>query len=205
MKAFRRIVFFINFVFALAASLLIYFGVADYPAFLGEWVTDTVASLQNSLTLFSAVLGSCLVIVALDLFYIFAAARRSILAADRGLKIERPEGEVIVRASAIESVLCQTLDSQPLVEWARVRVAGGRREKSRTVIAATVRLAETIDIPSAVRDIQAALKSRFEELLGPERPVSINVIVSRLGKRGPGEPEPHREEVFRPRYTVEEE
>jgi hypothetical protein len=205
MRAFRRIVFTINLVFALATSLLIYWGFAGFPPALTDWVRDTVLAAQSSLGLFTAILVSCFVVVALNLFYIFAAARNAIRAGDRGLKIERPEGEVTVRASAIESVLCQDLDALTLIDWAKVRVAGGRRETSRTIITAIVRLAEAVDIPSTVRDIQATLKNRFEELLGPDRPVSINVIVSRLGKRPPGEPEHTRDEVIRPRYTVEEE
>jgi len=205
MRAYRKIVLFINFVFALAASLLIYLGVAGYPEPLANWVKQTLVSAQGSLSLFSGILAACFIVVALDLFYIFAILRRAILASDRGLKIERPEGEVVVRAAAIESVLWQTLDSLPTIDWAKVRVAGGRREKSRSFITTIVRLAETTDIPSVVRDIQTTLKTRFEELLGSERPVSIKVVVSRLGKRPPGEPEPPREEVFRPRYTVEEE
>ena len=205
MRAFRKIVFTINLVFALATSLLIYWGFAGFPPALMDWVRDTALAAQSSLGLFAGILASCFVVVALNLFYIFAAARNAIRAGDRGLTIERPEGVVTVRASAIESVLCQDLDALTLIDWAKVRVAGGRRETSRTIITAIVRLAEAVDIPATVRDIQATLKNRFEELLGSERPVSINVIVSRLGKRPPGEPEPTRDEVIRPRYTVEEE
>ncbi len=205
MKPFTKFVHFVDWVFTLVVALLFFWWLAQYPPFLSSLATRLTAAARTSDTVIISTLIAFAAIILLNLIYILVALRALLAASDRGLGLERPEGNVVVKASAVESVLAQVLRTSPQIEQAKINVKGGRREKSRTVVTARVRMSEALDIPAAVRETQAVLKSRFEELFGPQRPVSINIVVTRLGKKLPAESEPPQDEVIRPRYTVEEE
>lgn len=205
MKAFRRIVLLIDLVATVTAALLIFVGISDFPSRAGVWVRDLALATQTDHRLFVTVLTSCLVILAINLFFIFYAIRYTLLLSDRGLRIDRPDGRVFVKASAIEAVLVQALKGLPQVDLAKVYVIGGKREKSRTFITIQVRLVEAVDVPSTVRELQSTVKTRFAELFGTQRLVFVNVIVHRFGKKSGGEPEIPPGDIIRPRYTVEEE
>jgi len=204
-KPFTKFVHFVDWVFTLVVALLFFWWLAQYPPFLSSLATRLTAAARTSDTVIISTLIAFAAIILLNLIYILVALRALLAASDRGLGLERPEGNVVVKASAVESVLAQVLRTSPQIEQAKINVKGGRREKSRTVVTARVRMSEALDIPAAVRETQAVLKSRFEELFGPQRPVSINIVVTRLGKKLPAESEPPQDEVIRPRYTVEEE
>ncbi len=126
----------------------------------------------------------------------------------RNLKFRNPAGDVVVYLGAVEECLSREAKGSEEVHDVKVRVFAGKGENKPVVIAASVWLWDTTDVPTVVARLQEKLKKRFLEILNIEEPVEVQVMLKKLVRKKEEKPEKPEvegeEETFQgPQYPVE--
>ena len=111
-------------------------------------------------------------------------ARRS-----REISYTTESGKVSVNLIAIEEALTRTIEGEPEVKKAHVRVYEDRVKRT-VVIEATATLWEVPNVTERNRACQRLLRRRFAELMPEQAQVEVNLSIHRLHVRPPPSPEP---------------
>lgn len=99
---------------------------------------------------------------------------------ERTIAFENPDGQVLISLTAIEDFVKKVLKDLPEVKELRPNVRAG---KKGVTIMTRVTLFSDINIPETTEKIQNIVKSKTQDLLGIEEPVSIKIHVSKIAHR----------------------
>lgn len=110
---------------------------------------------------------------------------------ERTIAFENPDGQVTISLTAIEEFIKRAIKQLPEVKELRPNV---RASKKGITIINRVTLFSDVHIPETTEKIQNIVKSRVQDMLGVEEPISIKVHVVKIShKEEPGK-EPKKED-----------
>ncbi len=173
--------FFYTIVFLVIGSLFI---VISLNIISQEMAIDAVAALYTTTNtrLILGLTGILLVFISVMVVQLAVGKIRR----EKTIAFENPDGQVTISLSAIEDFIKRALKQLPEVKELKPSVRAGK--KGITIIN-RVTLFSDVNIPEMTEKIQAIVKTRVQEMLGVDEPLSIRVHVVKIV---------HKEEPLKP-------
>lgn len=164
--------FFYTLVFFIVAALFIVIALNVIPQ---ELVSDTVAAIyaSNNTRLVLGITGLLLLFISIMVIQITMGK----IQREKTIAFENPDGQVTISLTAIEDFIKRALKQLPEVKELRPSVKAG---KKGIKIINRVTLFSDINIPETTERIQNIVKSRVQDMLGVEEPISIRVHVVKI-------------------------
>ncbi len=102
------------------------------------------------------------------------------LEAERNVAFRTEYGEVMVSLSAIEDYIRKLLRQDLDIRDIRTKVSA--RKRGLLILLKAVIVSES-NIPAITERIQSQIKTKIQEMLGMEEPVTIRVYISKIGEK----------------------
>ncbi len=166
------VLFFYTLVFVIIGGLFIVVALNLIPQ---EAIMDTVNTLYTALNLRLALglTGALLIFISVVVVQITIGKVQR----EKTIAFENPDGQVTIALSAIEDFIKRALKQLPEVKELRPNVKAGKKGIS---IINKVVLFSDINIPETTEKIQNIVKTRVQDMLGVEEPISIRVHVVKI-------------------------
>lgn len=177
MKAFLRIVMFLNGLVAAAIALeclFLAYPVAWGPKLPTRWLHDLAATPPAAPYL---ALGGTVLLILNGIAFsrrIFGSYRTKDIELVPGAK----DGEVRVRTAAVEELLARVAESNPVVLKARVRVYTQLFRRHRVVC--SLSMAESPELHRAVEQVRIRVQERFLAAIPGSARVAVDVSVTEI-------------------------
>ena len=110
---------------------------------------------------------------------------------EKTIAFENPDGQVTISLSAIEDFIKRALRQLPEVKELKPNVRAGKKGIS---IVTRVTLYSDAKIPETTEKIQNLVKTRVQDMLGVEEPISIRVHVVKIVHKEESPKNPHKDE-----------
>jgi uncharacterized alkaline shock family protein YloU len=110
---------------------------------------------------------------------------------EKTIAFENPDGQVTISLSAIEDFIKRALKQLPEVKELKPSVRAG---KKGILIINRVTLFSDVNIPEMTEKIQSIVKTRVQEMLGVEEPISIRVHVVKIVHKEEGPKNPNKDD-----------
>jgi len=164
--------FFYTLVFFIVGGTLI---VVAFNAVPQDLVTDTIATIYASpnTRLAMGFVGALLIFISILVVQITVGKMHR----EKTIAFENPDGQVTISLTAIEDFIKRALKQLPEVKELRPSVKAG---KKGIKIINRVTLYSDINIPETTERIQNIVKTRVQDMLGVEEPISIRVHVVKI-------------------------
>lgn len=164
--------FFYTLVFLIIAALFI---VVALNIISQELVTNTVVAIyaSSNTRLALGITGALLILISAMVIQITMGK----IQREKTIAFENPDGQVTISLTAIEDFIKRALKQLPEVKELRPSVKAG---KKGIKIINRVTLFSDINIPETTERIQNIVKSRVQDMLGVEEPISIMVHVVKI-------------------------
>jgi uncharacterized alkaline shock family protein YloU len=109
---------------------------------------------------------------------------------EKTIAFENPDGQVTISLSAIEDFIKRALKQLPEVKDLKPSVKAG---KKGIFIINRVTLFSDVNIPEMTEKIQTIVKTRVQDMLGVEEPISIKVHVVKIVHKEEGPKNPNKD------------
>jgi len=164
--------FFYTLVFLAVGTLLI---VVSLNLVSPEMIIDVVNNIYatSNVRLVLGVTGLLLVLISFAVVNVAAGKMQR----EKTIAFENPDGQVTISLSAIEDFIKRAMKQLPEVKELRPNVRAG---KKGIAIINRVILFSDINIPETTEKIQNIVKTRVQDMLGVEEPISIKVHVVKI-------------------------
>ncbi|MFA5143142.1 MAG: alkaline shock response membrane anchor protein AmaP [Candidatus Omnitrophota bacterium] len=140
-----------------------------------EAIVDTIAMLyaMTNIRLILGLTGLVLIFISIMVVQLTVGKIRR----EKTIAFENPDGQVTIALSAIEDFIRRALRQLPEVKELKPNVRAG---KKGIIIINKVTLFSDVNIPETTEKIQNIVKSRVQDMLGVEEPISIRVHVVKI-------------------------
>jgi uncharacterized alkaline shock family protein YloU len=140
-----------------------------------EYITETVSTVYatNNIRLIMGIGGILLVFISIMVVQIAMGK----IQREKTIAFENPDGQVTISLSAIEDFIKRAMKHMPEVKELRPNV---RASKKGITIVNRVTLFSDVNIPETTEKIQSVVKSRVQDMLGVEEPITIRVHVVKI-------------------------
>jgi uncharacterized alkaline shock family protein YloU len=167
--------FFYTVVFLLVGGLFIAISLNQIPP---EMITDILRTVYDSpdIRLIVGMTGILLIFISMLVVQITMGKIKR----EKTIAFENPDGQVTISLSAIEDFIKRALKQLPEVKELRPNVRAGKKGIS---IVNRVTLFSEINIPETTEKIQNIVKSRVQDMLGVDEPITIKVHVVKIVHR----------------------
>jgi len=164
--------FFYTLVFLFIGGLFIVVSLNLIPQ---EIVTETVSTVYatTNIRLILGITGILLIFISL----MVAQIAMGKIQREKTIAFENPDGQVTISLTAIEDFIKRALKQLPEVKELKPNVRAGKKGIS---IINRVTLFSDINIPETTEKIQNIVKTRVQDMLGVEEPISIRVHVVKI-------------------------
>jgi uncharacterized alkaline shock family protein YloU len=166
------VLFFYTMVFVIIGVVFIAVSLGLIPQ---EYVADTINTLygEYNIRLIIGITGILMIIISMLVVRVTIGT----IQREKTIAFENPDGQVTISLSAIEDFIKRALKQLPEVKELRPHVRAGK--KGITIIN-RVTLFSDINIPETTEKIQNLVKTRVQDMLGVEEPISIKVHVVKI-------------------------
>lgn len=164
--------FFYTLVFLLMGALCVAISLNLIPQ---ELVSDTLNTMYaaTNVRLIVGVTGLLLIFISAAVVQITIGK----IQREKTIAFENPDGQVTISLTAIEDFIKRALKQLPEVKELRPSVKAGKKGIS---VINRVTLFSDINIPEITEKIQGIVKSRVQDMLGVEEPITIKVHVVKI-------------------------
>ena len=164
--------FFYTLVFLVLGCLFISMALTSITQ---EMIIDSLNSMYSSSNtrLILGVTGILLIFISMMVVQITMGKIKR----EKTIAFENPDGQVTISLSAIEDFIKRALKQLPEVKELRPNVRAG---KKGIIIINRVTLFSDVNIPDMTEKIQNIVKTRVQEMLGVEEPITIRVHVVKI-------------------------
>ena len=178
--------FFYTLVFLLIGAFLIIVSLNLIPQ---ELITDTVSTIYatTNIRLILGITGVLLIVISMMVVQLVVGKFQR----EKTIAFENPDGQVTIALSAIEDFIKRALKQLPEVKELRPNVRAGKRG---IAIINRVTLFSDVNIPEITEKIQNIVKTRVQDMLGVEEPITIKVHVVKIVHKEETAKEPKPEE-----------
>jgi len=166
---------FYTLVFLLVGGAFIAISLNQIPP---EMLTDMLRTVYDSpdIRLIVGITGILLIFISL----LVVRLTMGKITREKTIAFENPDGQVTISLSAIEDFIKRALKQLPEVKELRPNVRAGKKGIS---IVNKVTLFSEINIPETTEKIQNIVKSRVQDMLGVDEPITIKVHVVKIVHR----------------------
>ncbi len=167
--------FFYTLVFLLIGALFIVVGLDIIPQ---EAMVDAVSTIYatSNIRLILGITGILLIFISIMVTqFTMGKIKR-----EKTIAFENPDGQVTISLTAIEDFIKRALKQLPEVKELRPYVRAGKKGIS---IITRVTLFSDINIPETTEKIQNIVKTRVQDMLGVDEPISIKVHVVKIAHK----------------------
>ena len=154
-----------------------------------ETIIDSIAALYAAVNsrLILGITGILLIFISVMVVQLtFGKIQR-----EKTIAFENPDGQVTISLSAIEDFIKRSLRQLPEVKELKPNVRAG---KKGILIVNKVTLFSDVNIPETTEKIQNIVKSRVQDMLGVEEPISIRVHVVKIVHKEEAPKSTHKDE-----------
>jgi uncharacterized alkaline shock family protein YloU len=154
-----------------------------------ETIIDSIAALYAAVNsrLILGITGILLIFISIMVVQLtFGKIQR-----EKTIAFENPDGQVTISLSAIEDFIKRSLRQLPEVKELKPNVRAG---KKGILIVNKVTLFSDVNIPETTEKIQNIVKSRVQDMLGVEEPISIRVHVVKIVHKEEAPKSTHKDE-----------
>lgn len=146
-------------------------------------IIDTVVMIYATINMrmILCITGAMLILISLMVVQL----RMGTIQREKTIAFENPDGQVTIALSAIEDFIKRAIKQLPEVKELKPNVKAG---KKGILIVNRVTLFSDVNIPETTEKIQNIVKSRVQDMLGVEEPITIKVNVVKIS---------HKEEVHK--------
>ena len=164
--------FFYTVVFLIIGGLFVAVSLNLIPQ---EMIIDAVSTLYAAanIRLTLGITGILLIIISVMVVQLTVGK----IQREKTIAFENPDGQVTISLSAIEDFIKRALKQLPEVKELRPNVKAG---KKGILIINRVTLFSDVNIPEMTEKIQNIVKTRVQDMLGVEEPISIRVHVVKI-------------------------
>jgi uncharacterized alkaline shock family protein YloU len=188
--------FFYTLIFLLVGALLIVISLDLIPR---EIIVDNLTMVYETpnVRLALGITGLLIILISFTVVNITMGK----IQREKTIAFENPDGQVTISLSAIEDFIKRALKQLPEVKELRPSVKAG---KKGIQIVNRVTLFSDINIPETTEKIQNIVKSRVQDMLGVDEPISIRVHVVKIAHKEEHAREPKKDDA-KPQYkgTIE--
>ncbi|MDD5136456.1 MAG: alkaline shock response membrane anchor protein AmaP [Candidatus Omnitrophica bacterium] len=140
-----------------------------------EAITDTITTLYatTNIRLILGIVGLLLIFISIMVVQLALGK----IQREKTIAFENPDGQVTIALSAIEDFIRRAFKHLPEVKELKPTVRAG---KKGILIINKVTLFSDANIPETTEKIQNIVKSRVQDILGVEEPLSIRVHVVKI-------------------------
>ncbi len=178
--------FFYTLVFLLIGGLLVVVSLNLIPQdFITETVNSIYASTNTRLVL--GITGILLIFISMMVVQITMGK----IQREKTIAFENPDGQVTISLTAIEDFIKRAIRQLPEVKELKPSV---RASKKGITIINRVTLYSDIHIPETTEKIQNIVKTRVQDMLGVEEPITIKVHVVKIVHKEESSKEPKKED-----------
>ena len=172
------ILFFYTLIFLLIGGLFIVTALNILPQ---EIVTETVTTIYATanVRLILGLTGILLIFISMMVVQVTMGK----IQREKTIAFENPDGQVTIALSAIEDFIKRAIKQMPEVKELKPNVKAG---KKGITIVNRVTLFSDINIPETTEKIQNIVKTRVQDMLGVEEPISIRVHVVKIAHKEEG-------------------
>lgn len=167
--------FFYTIMFLLLGALFIVIALNIVPQEAIIGVLDTIYSTTNT-RLALGITGILFMFISI----MVAQVAMGKIQRERTIAFENPDGQVTISLSAIEDFIKRALKQLPEVKELKPSVRAGKKGIS---IISRVTLFSDVHIPETTEKIQNIVKSRVQDMLGVEEPITIKVHVVKIAHK----------------------
>jgi uncharacterized alkaline shock family protein YloU len=178
--------FFYTLVFFIVGGLFIAVSLEAVSIDSVKAFLDTVYATPNT-RLALGITGVLLIFISVLVLQITMGKIRR----EKTIAFENPDGQVTISLTAIEDLIKRSLKQLPEVKELRPAVKASKRGIS---VINRVTLFSDINIPETTEKIQNIVKSRVQDMLGVEEPVTIQVHVVKIVHKDEPAKMPRRDE-----------
>lgn len=167
--------FFYTLVFILMGGIFVVVSLNLIPQ---DTLVDTLNTVYNTVNvrLVVGITGILLVFISLMVVQIAMGKMHR----EKTIAFENPDGQVTIALSAIEDFIKRAIKQLPEVKELKPNVKAG---KKGIAIVNRVTLFSDINIPETTEKIQNIVKSRVQDMLGVEEPITIRVHVVKISHK----------------------
>jgi len=139
------------------------------------YITDTLATIyaMPNIRLILDVTGILLIFISIMVAQITVGKIKR----EKTIAFENPDGPVVISLTAIEDFIKRALKQLPEVKELRPNVRAG---KKGITIVNRVTLFSDINIPDITEKIQHIVKTRVQDMIGVEEPITIRIHVVKI-------------------------
>lgn len=164
--------FFYTLVFIAMGALFIAISLNLIPQDVVTETISTIYSIEN-IRLSLGITGLLLIFISVLVIQLVMGK----LQREKTIAFENPDGQVTISLNAIEDFIKRALKQMPEVKELRPSV---RASKKGIMIINRVTLYSDINIPEVTEKLQNIVKTRVQDMLGVDEPVSIRVDVVKI-------------------------
>ena len=110
---------------------------------------------------------------------------------EKTIAFDNPDGQVTISLTAIEDFIKRAIKQLPEVKELKPSV---RAEKKGIEVITRVTLFSDINIPETTEKIQNLVKTKVQDMLGVEEPISVRVHVGKIAHKEEGSKESRKDE-----------
>jgi len=110
---------------------------------------------------------------------------------EKTIAFDNPDGQVTISLTAIEDFIKRAIKQLPEVKELKPNV---RADKKGIEVVTRVTLFSDINIPETTEKIQNIVKTKVQDMLGVEEPISVRVHVGKIAHKEEGPKEPKKDE-----------
>lgn len=164
--------FFYTLVFFFVGGMFIVISLNVVPQDTIGYYLDTLYNTANIRMIVGGT-GALLILISMMVVNVALGTIRR----ERTIAFENPDGQVTISLTAIEDFIKRAIKQLPEVKELRPNVRAGKKGIS---IVNRVVLFSDINIPETTEKIQGIVKSRVQDMLGVDEPISIRVHVVKI-------------------------
>jgi len=140
-----------------------------------ESITDTISMVYatNNVRMLLGLVGVLLIFICVIVVQIAMGKMQR----EKTIAFENPDGQVTISLTAIEDFIKRAVKQMPEVKEMKPNV---RASKKGIIIVNKVVLFSDVNIPETTEKIQNIVKSRVQDMLGVEEPITIKVHVIKI-------------------------
>lgn len=178
--------FFYTIVFLIVGGLFIAVSLNFVPQ---EAIIDIITTLYASanIRLILGLTGILLIFISIMVVQLTVGK----IQREKTIAFENPDGQVTISLSAIEDFIKRSLKQLPEVKELKPSVKAG---KKGILIINKITLFSDVNIPEMTEKIQNIVKSRVQEMLGVEEPISIRVHIVKIVHKEEAPKKPNKDD-----------
>ena len=177
--------FFYTLVFFIFGGLFIVIAANVVPQETISYYLDTLYSDIN-IRLILGGTGALLILISIMVVNVAMGTIRR----ERTIAFENPDGQVTISLTAIDDFIKRAIKQLPEVKELRPAVRAGKKGIS---IVNRVVLFSDINIPETTEKIQGIVKTRVQDMLGVDEPITIKVHVVKIVHKDEHRKEPKKD------------